>query len=134
PPLSLSTANLPIENPTITTLLQSDYPDVKYWNRKDYSDSDLTRISDDEHRKLGFLEHEDGTIFNKEQIASIRKHIRAAFQSLLDDGLAPQTWSSASSKATSRVRTEMLAEFPALSFCANHWKVDAVATEVYSQW
>ncbi|KAJ6550772.1 hypothetical protein DFH09DRAFT_1086398 [Mycena vulgaris] len=134
PPLSLSTADLPIENPTITTLLQSDYPDVKSWNRKDYSDSDLTRISDDEHRKLGFLEHEDGTIFNKEQIASVRKHIRAAFQSLLDDGLAPQTWSSASSKATSRVRTEMLAEFPALSFCANHWKVDAVATEVYSQW
>ncbi|KAJ7653465.1 hypothetical protein B0H17DRAFT_957400, partial [Mycena rosella] len=84
--------------------------------------------------KLGFLENEDGTPFDAEDVAEVRQHAREVSETLLLEGLAPATWSRASSTATNRFRHEMLTLCPRLSLCANNWKVDAVATEVYSQW
>ncbi|KAJ7906345.1 hypothetical protein B0H13DRAFT_1463370, partial [Mycena leptocephala] len=89
---------------------------------------------DDEHWKLGFLEHEDGTLFDQDEGRDTRAHARAAFSSLLLKHLAPITWSQASSLAINWYRAEMLAHCPELGLCSNNWKVDAIATEVYSQW
>ncbi|KAJ7849022.1 hypothetical protein B0H13DRAFT_2285161 [Mycena leptocephala] len=78
-----------------------------YWDRADFSLSDLTTISDDEHSKLGFLEHEDGTLFDQDEARDTRAHARAAFLSLLLKHLAPVTWSQASSLAINWYRAEM---------------------------
>jgi hypothetical protein len=53
---------------------------------------------------------------------------------VLDQNLLPATWSQASSTASNFFRQEMLKYCPALRLCANHWKVDTLATEIYSQW
>ncbi|KAJ7866867.1 hypothetical protein B0H13DRAFT_2560538 [Mycena leptocephala] len=118
-------------------LSKEDYPLVVFWDRADFTnaDSDLTTISeDDESAKLAFLEHQNGDRFTAQEEADTRAHIRAAFVSLLEKQLAPLTWSQASSIAVNWLRTEMLTYCPDLGLCAMNWKVDALATEVYSQW
>ncbi|KAJ7460527.1 hypothetical protein B0H11DRAFT_1923932 [Mycena galericulata] len=118
-------------------LSKEDYPLVVLWDHADFTnaDSDLTTISeDDESAKLTFLEHQNGDRFTAQEEADTRAHIRAAFVSLLEKQLAPLTWSQASSIAVNWLRTEMLSYCPDLGLCAMNWKVDALATEVYSQW
>jgi hypothetical protein len=114
--------------------LQNDYPHIAYWNRRDYDETDLTSITEDKQSKLQFLEHEDGSLFLKVEIDETRKHARQAFQTLLDEKISPPTWSQASSTASNFFRREMLSHCPELRLCANNWKVDALATEIYSQW
>ncbi|KAJ7032076.1 hypothetical protein C8F04DRAFT_1262232 [Mycena alexandri] len=112
-----------------------EFPLVQFWYRKDFKDTDLATFGDnDKHQKLGFLEHEDGRQYTKEEIKAQRKHTSTAFQTLLLRGLAPPTWSQASSVAVNWFRAEMLTHCPDLALCAANWKVDVLATEVYSQW
>ncbi|KAJ7933172.1 hypothetical protein B0H13DRAFT_2307127 [Mycena leptocephala] len=128
-------AHNPSDN--LNSLSKEDYPLVAFWDRADFTnaDSDLTTISeDDESAKLAFLEHQNGDRFTAQEEADTRAHIRAAFVSLLEKQLAPLTWSQASSIAVNWLRTEMLTYCPDLGLCAMNWKVDALATEVYSQW
>lgn len=127
-------SSAPFPTPASPPLSQKDYPHIAYWNRRDYEETDLTSISDDNQSKLQFLEHEDGSLFLKEEIDETRKHAREAFQTLLNEKLSPPTWSQASSTASNFFRKEMLTYCPELRFCANNWKVDALATEIYSQW
>lgn len=83
---------------------QADFAQIRYWNRSDFADadSDLAEITERKNRrdKLAFLEHENGTVFSKSEIKAIGKAVYEVFQTLLDDGLAPKTWSQASSRAT----------------------------------
>ncbi|KAJ7934782.1 hypothetical protein B0H13DRAFT_1854779 [Mycena leptocephala] len=116
---------------------KDDFPLVLYWERSDFkssSDSDLTTISDDKNPKLAFLEHNTGEEFTLQEISDLRSHLRSCFTTLLDRGIAPSTWSRASCVATNWLRTEMLNYCPDLALCAANWKVDALTTEVYSQW
>jgi hypothetical protein len=117
-------------------MLKADHPSVIYWDRTDYSDDsdDLTEITDKKRNKLKFLEHHNGDPFTKTEIKSLRKAARELFMTLLDDGLALRTWSHASSKAVNAVRRDLLTQFPDLALCSTNWKVDKVASEVYSQW
>ncbi|KAJ6474348.1 hypothetical protein C8R45DRAFT_935740 [Mycena sanguinolenta] len=108
--------------------LKADYPKLSYWFRDKFGkDDDLTTISDETRNKLGFLEHEDGTPFTNTEIAAVRQTAREVFQTLLDDSLAPQTWSNASSIAANAFRKELISMFPEIRLCAHNWKV-------YPQW
>ncbi|KAJ7031064.1 hypothetical protein C8F04DRAFT_1263335 [Mycena alexandri] len=107
-----------------------DFPDVQFWYRKEFKDNDLATVGGDEkHQKLGFLEYEDGTQYTKDEIKAQRRHARTAFGTLLLRGLAPPTWSQASSVAVNWFRAEMLTHCPDLGLCAANWKVDVLATE-----
>ncbi|KAJ7894088.1 hypothetical protein B0H13DRAFT_2525938 [Mycena leptocephala] len=125
-------------HPSSPSLSQDDFPSVAFWNRADFtqSDSDLTSISDDKSSlsSLSFLEHANGERFDTAEIDSVRGHIQAAFVTLLDRGLAPTTWSHASSVAVNWLRTEMLTYSPDLGLCSGNWKINMMATIVYSQW
>ncbi|KAJ7939109.1 hypothetical protein B0H13DRAFT_2261048 [Mycena leptocephala] len=125
-------------HPSSPSLSQDDFPSVAFWNRADFtqSDSDLTSISDDKSSlsSLSFLEHANGECFDTAEIDSVRGHIQAAFITLLDRGLAPTTWSHASSVAVNWLRTEMLTYSPDLGLCSGNWKINMMATIVYSQW
>ncbi|KAJ7814867.1 hypothetical protein B0H13DRAFT_2463638 [Mycena leptocephala] len=125
-------------HPSSPSLSQDDFPSVAFWNRADFtqSDSDLTSISDDKSSlsSLSFLEHANGERFDTAEIDSVRGHIQAAFVTLLDRGLAPTTWSHASSVAVNWLRTEMLTYSPDLGLCSGNWKINMMATIVYSPW
>ncbi|KAJ6494418.1 hypothetical protein C8R45DRAFT_1095341 [Mycena sanguinolenta] len=121
--------------PKKLSLKKEDYPNVKYWHRTSGSDdSGLTTVSNDTNVKLAFLEHENGTAFSSDKVADVRHHLRAVFSSLLDNNIAPLTWSQASSVALNWFRAEMTMYCPDLGLCANNWKVDTLATECYPDW
>ncbi|KAF8172593.1 hypothetical protein K438DRAFT_1772633 [Mycena galopus ATCC 62051] len=117
---------------------QADFAQIRYWNCSDFADanSDLAEITEkkNRHDKLAFLEHENSTVFSKSEIKAVGKAVYEVFQTLLDDGLAPKTWSQASSRATNILRTDLLAKFPDIRLCANNWKADPLASEKYAQW
>ncbi|KAK6978270.1 hypothetical protein R3P38DRAFT_2580109, partial [Favolaschia claudopus] len=109
---------------------------MSFWSRDDYKGniSDLTTISDESANVLGFLEHQDGTLFTPTEIREVRKHAYQAFQTLLLEGIAPLTWSQADSKASNFFRKEILTCSPAIGLCESNWKVDTLASLVYGQW
>ncbi|KAJ7849928.1 hypothetical protein B0H13DRAFT_1905909 [Mycena leptocephala] len=125
-------------HPSSASLSQDDFPHVALWNRADFtqSDSNLTSISDDKSSlsSLSFLEHANGERFDTAEIDSVRGHIQTAFVTLLDRGLAPTTWSHASSVAVNWLRNEMLTYCPDPGLCSGNWKINVMATIVYSQW
>ncbi|KAJ7745020.1 hypothetical protein DFH07DRAFT_776925 [Mycena maculata] len=91
--------------PLTKEISKDNYPNVQYWECSDYKQSDIATTSDTTSSKVDFLEHSDGTPFSKDEKDQVRKYAREAFQYLLLNGWAPLTW-----------------------------KVDLLATEVYSQW
>ncbi|KAJ6484805.1 hypothetical protein C8R45DRAFT_1147798 [Mycena sanguinolenta] len=128
--LSLPSVAVPIQSP------KTKPPKIKHWSRDDYSGNKpgLTTVSDTAANVLDFLEHVDGTAFTPEEITDVRKHARECFQTLINKGLAPTTWSHADSIAANFFRTEMLTKYPDISLCLNNWKVDTMASLVYGQW
>ncbi|KAF7371935.1 hypothetical protein MVEN_00051400 [Mycena venus] len=72
--------------------------------------------------------------FSKSETKAVGKAVYEAFHTLLNDGLAPETWSQASSRATGILRTELFSKFPQIRLCSNNWKADTLASEKYSQW
>ncbi|KAJ7761308.1 hypothetical protein B0H16DRAFT_1719484 [Mycena metata] len=130
-PAANNSNSLPADN----SRSHDNFPLVQFWNRKDFKENDVATIGDDEkHQKLGFIEHEDGSQYTEEEIKAQRKCARTAFETLLLRGLAPPTWSQATSVAVNWFRAEMLTHCPDLGLCSANWKVDILATEVYSQW
>ncbi|KAJ7714470.1 hypothetical protein DFH07DRAFT_286825 [Mycena maculata] len=117
-------------------LSSENFPEIRYWRRKNFSGDDVTEFDDDTEKvgKLGFIEHITGVRFTAEELKSVRKHTYESFAGLLEDGIAPQKWSQASSTATQRVRKDIITKHPEISLCTNNWKVDALITETYGQW
>ncbi|KAJ7736980.1 hypothetical protein DFH07DRAFT_1064815 [Mycena maculata] len=117
-------------------LASENFPEIRYWTRKNFSGDDVTEFDDDTEKvgKLGLIEHITGVRFTAEELKSVRKHTYESFAGLLEDGIAPQKWSQASSTATQRVRKDIITKHPEISLCTNNWKVDALITETYGQW
>ncbi|KAJ7022374.1 hypothetical protein C8F04DRAFT_1311415 [Mycena alexandri] len=120
PPPSSTSASVSLITPAANSLgfdpfsmLDAEnFPDVRYWMRKNFSGDDVTEIdaSEDNEKggKLGFLEHITGTQFTPEELKYVRKHAYTSFADLLEDGTAPQKWSQAS--ATTTTAKEQIAE------------------------
>ncbi|KAJ6501095.1 hypothetical protein C8R47DRAFT_258093 [Mycena vitilis] len=130
-----STSTNPAVNP-FTTHAEENFPEIHYWRRKEFLTDDVIDLDGDTEKvgKLGFLEHVNGIRFTAEELKSVRKHAYESFADLLEDGIAPQKWSQASSTATQRVRHAIISHHPEISLCADNWKVDAVVTETYGHW
>ncbi|KAJ7145445.1 hypothetical protein C8R43DRAFT_953497 [Mycena crocata] len=119
-PIPASPSTAPV---SILPVMQSDHPDIQYWHRSDFAESDLTEISESTNSKLRFLEHTNGSLFSKAEIKAVRKLACESFTTLLEEGRAPSSWSHASSKATNQ-------------FALIYWRniPNLLSTEVYSQW
>jgi hypothetical protein len=135
-PTDPNSPSLPNSLNTGTRFSQADCPLVTYWLPEDVkkADSDLAKISEDSNSSIFFLEHRDGSAFSETEVTDVRGHMRAAFNSLLEKGLAPMNWSGASSVALNWVRSEMLAFCPDLGLCAGSWKIDTLIKAVYPAW
>ncbi|KAF7323919.1 hypothetical protein MKEN_00613300 [Mycena kentingensis (nom. inval.)] len=151
----------PASTASATSLIPAQKPDgIRFWKASDWSkrpsksgelvvedtsdDGDNSDVDETAPKRkkrkrkhenvLGFLEHADGTPFDEAEIGSVRTTAGRVFQGLLNDALAPETWGGCTQPVMQRYRQEMIAQHSALALGFDCWKVDAVGTEVYSQW
>ncbi|TEB19030.1 hypothetical protein FA13DRAFT_1802665 [Coprinellus micaceus] len=136
-------------------LNRKDYPFIQFWTKESYRghkrEKDKTKgesgIKDaekvrrgknanlsSERESMAFLQHEDGTPVLEEEAQAIANSMRKVFNDLLLSGLAPSVWTDASSTATKYLYQEMYRLFQFLQFCKNHWKVEKLASLLYSNW
>ena len=134
-----------------TPLLQLDYPLVKYWERKvwkaaagarkDTSEVQTknstrggTRSSQGENVMMLYIEDANGIPIDGNTASGMRDFARSIWRSLYERGIAPETWGQATKEIREEYCGEMEREYHVLRFCNNHWKANALATAIYSQW
>jgi len=139
----------PVPEPTIVP--RSDYPNIKYWTRdewtvfeskrKDSSDPKdkagprgRTRCAQGHNVSMQFIEEADGRPISSTQAEDIRAFARTIWTDLYARGLALKTWGNASRKVHDEYEREMETRWPVLRYCSNHWKTHHIATKNYSQW
>jgi hypothetical protein len=149
--ISFSTVLSDKASGTTPRLSPLDYPLVKYWERKvwksvidtrkDTSEVQTkggsrggTRSSKGENVMMSYIEDSNGNPVDGNTASGIREFARTIWRSLYDRGIAPETWGQATKDVRDEYCREMESEYPVLRFCSNHWKANALATAVYSQW
>ncbi|KAH9025789.1 hypothetical protein EDB85DRAFT_1893701 [Lactarius pseudohatsudake] len=141
-------------HPEETELSQSDYPDTKFWKREAWSKHEKelkdslqldglghqsgprggTRAANRENVMMQYLEEADGTTVSGAVAANIRTRARSIWIHLYNRDLAPLTWGDASKAVQDEYYNNIEKKFKVLRYCKNHWKAQAVATAIYSQW
>jgi len=133
----------------------NDLPLVKYWRKrawKVHSDtlndsSDLmpgrkrgrrgrTRSAQGINVTMLYIENADGTPINGAVAGEIREFACSIWRGLHSwpRSAAPEKWGDASKEVREQYYLEMETEFEVLRYCEGHWKAQAVATSIYSQW
>ncbi|KAI0632547.1 hypothetical protein C8Q77DRAFT_1058887, partial [Trametes polyzona] len=79
-----------------------------------------------------YMESLDGTLMNLQRYSDLRAHLRALFQTLLDEGLAPTVWSKINDTALNYVLVQVSRSFPEVAECENSWKIRYLASQLYS--
>jgi hypothetical protein len=132
-------------------LAPSDFPYIRYWMKhgwkkhlKETKDSSPlepstgtrggSRAAEGENVMMQYIEEADGTPISAEKASQIRGRARSIWIGFYPWGLAPDVWGDASKEARDQYYCEMEKHFPVLRYCENHWKAQAVATSIYSQW
>jgi hypothetical protein len=128
-------------------LRQEDYPNIKYWYKHQWNSSKSevvassepggrgrSRAAQGKNVTMGFVEDIDGQPIDGHRATNIRKVTRQIWGELAASGLAPKTWSKIGINALTQFRQQVYEQFPELSYCDNHWKLDRLATDTYSQW
>ncbi|KAH9074394.1 hypothetical protein EDB83DRAFT_2516214 [Lactarius deliciosus] len=132
-------------------LVPSEFPLVKYWRRRAWrthndegKDSTVlasssgqrggARAAKGEKVMMQYIENADGTPITGDVAAEMRSHARSIWTELNDRNIAPSKWGDASKNIRENYYFEMESEFYVLRLCDNHWKSQAIATSIYSQW
>ncbi|KAH9021529.1 hypothetical protein EDB84DRAFT_1620348 [Lactarius hengduanensis] len=132
-------------------LVRSDYPLVKFWTKlawKVHSDTinDSSNLVPGDNRRGGtrsaqginvmmlYIENADGTSINGTVAGEIRDFARSIWHGLLLRKAAPPTWGGAPMDVREHYYYDMEVEFEVLRYCEGHWKAQAIATSIYSQW
>ena len=132
-------------------LSQAKYPLVKFWekkvwksvagSRKDTSEVQIkvysrggTRSSKGENVMMLYIEDTNGSPIDGNVAGGMRDFARSIWRSLYERGIAPETWGKATKEVRDEFCREMETEFFILRLCDNHWKANALATTIYSQW
>jgi hypothetical protein len=128
-----------------------DYLLVKYWDkntwksvagsRKDTSEVQTkngsrggTRSSKGENIMMLYIEDANGTPIDGNTASGMRELARSIWRSMYERGIAPETWGQATKEVRMEYSQEMESEYHVLRLCNNHWKANALATAIYSQW
>jgi hypothetical protein len=83
---------------------------------------------------MSFIEDVNGSVIDGHRASSICKATRQIWSKLSASGLAPKTWAKITMNTLIYFRNRMYEQFPELSYCDSHWKLDKLATDTYSQW
>jgi hypothetical protein len=137
--------------PDIVPLNKEDYPNVKFWFKRHWTESlndqltDITlpagaqgrgrtRASLNVNVAMRYVELEDGNLIDGDRASEIRKFARAIWVSFGKRGLAPAKWGQADVEIRKEYCHEMNSRFPELRFCDLDWKSEQVATDNYPSW
>ncbi|KAH9028891.1 hypothetical protein EDB85DRAFT_1892326 [Lactarius pseudohatsudake] len=132
-------------------LVPSEFPLVKYWRRRawrthDDEGKDSTvlasssgqrggaRAAKGENVMMQYIENADGTPITGDVAADMRSFARSLWVELNTRHIAPPKWGDASMTIRENFHFEMESKFYVLRLCDNHWKSQAIATAIYSQW
>lgn len=132
-------------------LVSSGFPLVTFWTRlawKNYRSGkkDSTELGASSGQRGGarsaqgenvmmlFIQNADGTPICGAVAGSMRDFARSIWRGLHSRNAAPEKWGDASKDVRDGYYHEMENEFYPLRLCDNHWKAQAIATIIYSQW
>ncbi|KAH9028834.1 hypothetical protein EDB83DRAFT_2319525 [Lactarius deliciosus] len=131
-----------------------DYPDTNFWKREAWSKhkkelKDLLqlgglghqsspqggmKVANMENMMMQYLEEADGTMVSGAIIANIQNQAQTIWIHLHKRDLAPATWGDVLIVVQDKYYNDIERKFKVLQYCENHWKAQAVATAISSQW
>lgn len=125
-------------------LSRSAYKKVQFWDDSDWKTFATEQTAGvkrktsarprSEDGVLLYLEDHTGTPVNSARAEHQRFWVRTAFHDLLRRGIAAASYHACGAEAKSYVITIMSFWCPELRLCSNHWKINALATDVYPDW
>jgi hypothetical protein len=124
---------------------------VKYWTRQDWNAANADRVADlDEGGNVGargrtraanginvsmkYIEDRDGQPINGHMASDIRRHARSIFIGLALEGHLFTSWTEADHASLKLYYREMAERFEELRLCANDWKAEMIALDIYRTW
>lgn len=138
------------ENKQNEPVRREDYPDVRFWTRRDWLDrsgqeSD-TMLLDNSGRRgkarasqginvaMRYVEDENGTVVDGHRATEMRRYARLIWVHMANSGELPVSWGKADVKLSQTYCREMRQRFPELALCDLDWKADQIATDNYPSW
>ncbi|KAJ6476626.1 hypothetical protein DFH09DRAFT_1379490 [Mycena vulgaris] len=93
-----------------------------------------TRAAQGVNVTLQFVTDAEGNVIDGYRATQIRGVSAKLFLRLAETGIAPATWSKGSIDLQRNFSQELCGQFPEMGLCANDWKVQYMATKMYSSW
>ena len=120
-------------------LIRTDYPNVHYWHRSDWSQVGIAaregaQPPSDINLKLRCLEDQYGVVVNSTHLREMCFVARTIWNRFKSDGNAPETWSSVDESLAAEYHHEMCLRFQEFALCDHNWKSQLLATETYPNW
>jgi hypothetical protein len=138
-PLNLINLSTPLSTSYASNkrLEQEDYPDVRFWTRADWTESDDNEdINEELGRGMRFLEDKSGRVITSTRASLIRDQARSIWNQIgaSNTDLLPTSWGQAGLDLRQLFNKQMRSEFPEFQYCEADWKAKAFATEYYPSW
>jgi hypothetical protein len=138
------------ENKEGEPLRREDYPNVRFWTKRDWLDRSEQEsdnmILDNSGRRgkarasqginvtMRYVEDENGKLVNGHRATEMRRHARLIWVHMAKSGGPPLSWGKADVKLSQTYCQEMRQRFPELALCDLDWKADQIATDNYPSW
>lgn len=142
------------------TLLQVNYPAIRYWFKQDYlkaldvkkEKGNLLKVNEakpsrgktrlaetGENVVMDYIETENGESIDGATASAIRTYLRSLFFELkyqsLNGGIPmPDSWGSSGASMCDGIILKLYARYPYLRFCHQDWKVGHLLSRGYSSW
>jgi len=117
---------------------RESHPKVRFWTYADYlswRDSETNSESQAGVRgKLDYLEEENGGAISNETLTNIRRTMRNAWSTLVNRKLAPRSWGRLDASGRHIFHTLVENAHPLFKLADNGWKLERLATSMYSAW
>ena len=144
--LELNKSGIPARQET-----REQNPNVKYWTRQEWNAANAdrvveldgaanpgtrgrTRAAQGINVNMKYLEDREGRPVNGHIASDIRRHARAIFVGLAHKGCVFSLWTEADYNSLKTYYGEMAEHFEELRLCANDWKAEMVALDIYRTW
>ena len=132
-----------------TPLNRPDYPHVKYWFKRDWSQQQNEHAAEANNScaqrgrgraakginvSMRYVEFENGEMISGDRATEIRRFARSIWVLLGNKGSLPATWGAADIETRKLYSQEMCKRFPELKLCDLDWKAEQIATDNYPSW
>lgn len=113
------------------------HPDVRFWDKADYSlwcETPGAAAQIKARGKLPYLEHADGSALDENTVKAIRRLLCIGCNELVLHKIAPQKWGQATPSAIKRLKDLMERAHPLFTFANHGWKLDHLIVTHYPCW